>query len=156
MSIAITQADSPQAWRAARDLIEEYAGSLSVDLAFQNIAHELAHLESEYAPPDGAFLIATEAQAQLGCVGLRRFTGDTGEIKRLYVRSGARGRNLGRTLAERIVERGGALGYARLVLDTLPEMRTAQALYASLGFTPIEPYRFNPVPGTAYLEKRLR
>lgn len=154
--IDLRQSCSPADWRTARELIEEYAASLSVDLAFQNIAHELAHLEHEYAPPTGAFLLAVDHDQTLGCVGLRRFTDDTGEIKRLYVRPAARGRNLGRMLAERIVCIGAELGYARLVLDTLPGMQAAQALYASLGFAPIAAYRFNPVPGTAYLEKRLR
>ncbi len=154
--IELRQAVASDDWRTARALIEEYAASLSVDLAFQNIAHELAHLEDEYALPTGAFLLAVEHDLTLGCVGLRRFTDDTGEIKRLYVRLGARGRNLGRMLAERIVHVGAELGYARLVLDTLPEMQAAQALYSSLGFAPIAAYRFNPVPGTAYLEKWLR
>ena len=44
-----------------------------------------------------------------------------------------------------------ALGYARILLDTLPQMGTAQRLYEQLGFRDVEPYRPNPVPGARFL-----
>jgi GNAT superfamily N-acetyltransferase len=143
-------------WEAARRLVEAYAASLHLDLSFQNFAEEVEHLSTEYAPPGGAFLLAEAEGRRVGCVGLRAFSETTGEIKRLYVEPTARGLGAGRALAEGIVARGWELGYTRLVLDTLPSMNEARALYRSLGFAPIEPYRFNPVPGTAFLELRLR
>jgi putative acetyltransferase len=156
MTIQLVQAVSEQDWRDARRLVEAYAASLNVDLSFQNFAHELEHLASEYAPPSGAFLLAREDESCLGCIGLRRFSDDTGEIKRLYALRAARGRGVGRMLIGGIVSAGRELGYSRLLLDTLPFMNEAQALYQSFGFRPTAAYRFNPVEGTAFLELTLR
>ena len=156
VTIRLTVPRSDEDWRAARRLVEEYAASLQVDLCFQNFAHELEHLAAEYGPPGGAFLLADDDGELVGCVGLRRFAGHTGEIKRLYVRAATRGHRVGRLLAEAIVAEARRLGYADLVLDTLPDMKAAQSLYASLGFRPAAPYRHNPVPGAVFLELALR
>jgi GNAT superfamily N-acetyltransferase len=156
VTIRLAQPKSEQGWRQARQLIEEYAASLNLDLSFQNFAHELEHLTSEYAPPTGAFLLAEENGVHIGCVGLRQFSDGIGEIKRLYVIPAARGRGVGRLLAKGIVAAAKQLGYNRLLLDTLPSMKEAQSLYVSLRFKPTAAYRFNPVPGTAFLELDLR
>jgi carbonic anhydrase len=96
-----------------------------------------------------------EAGRYVGCVGLRRFAEGIGEMKRLYTIPATRGRGTGRLLAKAIVAEAEGLGYRRLVLDTLPSMKEAQSLYASLGFVSTAAYRFNPIPGTSYLELAL-
>ena len=156
MAILLMQPQSDSDWRHARRLVEEYAASLDLDLSFQNFAHELEHLTTEYASLNGAFLLAEEGGAYLGCVGVRKFSDGIGEVKRLYVIPTARGRGVARHLAEGIVAQARHLGYARLLLDTLPSMQEAVSLYVSLGFKQTAPYRFNPVAGTAFLELALR
>src|ERR1700751_5162079 len=111
MAIQLLQPQSPQEWQQARRLIGEYTDSLNLDLSFQDLAHELDHLEEEYGPPAGVFLLAADEGAWLGCVGLRPFAADAGEIKRLYTVPAARGRGIGRALALPIIERARQLGY---------------------------------------------
>src|ERR1700704_1960291 len=111
---------------AARSLIEEYAAqigaSMGVDLGFQNFEAELNQLPNMYGPPSGCLLLAKRDDEWVGCCALRRFSGDACEMKRLYVKPNIRGANLGRHLTERLVARARALGYRRMVLDTLAEM----------------------------------
>jgi putative acetyltransferase len=156
MTIHLTQPQSKKDWRQARQLIEEYTVSLDLDLSFQNFAHELKHLTTEYAPPTGAFLLAEEKGIYVGCVGVRQFSHGIAEIKRLYVIPAARGRGTGRLLAKGIVTVAQQLRYTHLLLDTLPSMKEAQSLYESLGFKPTAAYRLNPVLGTAFLELELQ
>jgi putative acetyltransferase len=63
-----------------------------------------------------------------------------------------RGSGLGKLLTLRIIEEARKRVYARIRLDTVPLMTPAIALYRSLGFKPIAPYRFNPIEGALFLE----
>jgi ribosomal protein S18 acetylase RimI-like enzyme len=58
-------------------------------------------------------------------------------------------------LAERAIAEAREIGYGRMRLDTVPSMQRAQSLYRSLGFYEVEAYRYNPIPGAAYLELKL-
>jgi ribosomal protein S18 acetylase RimI-like enzyme len=134
-----------------RELFTEYAASLGIDLSFQGFDDELTTLASFYE----LILIAHEGDRAAGCVALRRLDDTTCEMKRLYIRPEFRGHNLGRTLAERIIDEARHRGYTRMRLDTLPTMTAAIPLYKSLGFVEIAPYRFNPIEGTKFMELRL-
>lgn len=153
--ISLEQPQSPEQWGEARRLVEEYAASLGVDLSFQGFEQEIERLPSEYGPPAGAFFLAAEEGRCLGCIALHRFGEQVGEIKRLYVVPAERGRGIARALIERALATARELGYRRVLLDTLPSMKEARSLYLSMGFKPTAPYRFNPVPGTAFLELEL-
>ena len=138
-----------------RQLFTEYAESLGFELSFQGFDQEMDRLPGDYAPPSGRLLLADCGGALAGCVALRRLAADTCEMKRLYVRPGFRAAGIGRFLATETIARARAAGYARMRLDTLPSMQPAVALYRSLGFYAIPAYRYNPIPGTTYLERIL-
>jgi ribosomal protein S18 acetylase RimI-like enzyme len=147
----IRLAELPRDLVAVRSLFREYADSLGIDLEFQGFEAEMAALPGKYEAPVGRLLLAWSGTEAVGCIALRQLEGNSCEIKRLYVRPQARGEQLGRRLVERICQEAREAGYSRICLDTLPTMASAQKLYQSLGFRPIDPYVFNPIPGTKFL-----
>ncbi|HMO44840.1 MAG TPA: GNAT family N-acetyltransferase [Rubrivivax sp.] len=143
----------------ARDIFQEYAASLQIDLCFQDFDGELAALPGEYAPPGGALLLAFADEALAGCGALRPLRdvdhANACEMKRLFVRRAFRRFGLGRLLAQALMDRAAGAGYSSMLLDTLDEMESARELYAALGFQEVAPYYFNPIPGAHYLKAPL-
>jgi putative acetyltransferase len=146
-----TDADIAQ----VRELFIEYQAKLGVDLCFQGFADELASLPGYYARPAGRLLLASNGTPALGVVGLRSVGGVDCEMKRLYVRPAGRGLGLGRLLTTTLIREARLAGYHRILLDSLPTMTEAQALYRSPGFTEIAAYCNNPIAGTSYMALEL-
>lgn len=138
-----------------KELFREYADSLNTDLCFQNFEEELKSLPGKYAPPNGLLILALVDGNAAGCVCARKLETTICEMKRLYVRDKFRGLGLGKLLIDVIIQESKKLGYLFMRLDTLPSMIKAQHLYREFGFYEIEPYVFNPIEGTKYMELNL-
>lgn len=145
--IEVTETEDIQ---TVRQLFNEYAEAIGIDLTFQNFEEELLHIADIYMPPEGALLLAMHEGLPAGCVGLRRIDAHRCEMKRLYVRPTSRGKGLGNTLCRKIISKGCQLGYREMLLDTLSTMVGAQKLYRAHGFKETEPYYHNPLPAAQY------
>ena len=157
--IEIVNAEDAAQLSAVRGLFVEYAGTLNIDLCFQNFDAELAGLPGDYAPPGGALLLALVDGEPAGCVAMRPLPEadhtNACEMKRLYVRRAFRRFGLGRLLTQQLMDAATQSGHSCMLLDTLDDMEVARGLYTSLGFEEIPPYYFNPIPGAHYLKVEL-
>jgi putative acetyltransferase len=151
----IAEAKTRDQISSAKELVMGYAASLRIDLSFDNFEREMAEFPGAYARPEGRLLLAVEGGDAVGIVALRRLSGKTCEMKRMYVRPEFRGRGIGRMLAKRAIGEARDAGYVRMRLDTLSRLKEAIFLYESLGFKKIGPYKVNPNKGVVYMELKL-
>jgi putative acetyltransferase len=125
---------------------------LALSLAQQEEMRGLYEGEADIGPtrdawmfeePHGAFIAARIDGRPVGCGGIARFDETRGELKRMYVEPGSRGRGLGRQLLEALEEAALRLGYVAVVLETGDKQPEALGLYTSSGYERIpcyEPY----------------
>jgi hypothetical protein len=97
---------------------------------FAGFERELADLPRGYL----VLFLSMKKQVPAGCVGLREVDRGTAEMKRLYVRSGLARPRIGPRARRGRHRAARAAGYRAIVLDSLPKMREARALYRSLDF----------------------
>lgn len=143
-------------------LFSEYTGMLIAGdssfreyLAIQHYDEEIAHLEMKYGLPWGRLYLARCGGEWAGCIGLRKMDGQNCEMKRLYVRPRFRGQRIGETLVQRIIADAREIGYAHMLLDTLPFLESAVHLYQKYGFYEIESYNDSPVGSSIYMRLDL-
>lgn len=136
---------------AVRGLFAEYERHVDAPCCFAGFEAELAGLPGPYF----ALILAEEDGAPAGCVAVRSLENGAAEMKRLYVRPAYRARGLGRSLARAAIGAARRAGHSRMLLDSLPSMREARALYRELGFHEVPPYLAEPTPGAACFELKL-
>jgi putative acetyltransferase len=147
----LREASAPADVESVRRLFAEYARAVDEPCCFAGFERELAELSALYR----VLILAEEDGASIGCVGVRSLDRDTAEMKRLYVKPAYRGRGAGRQLAEAAIAAARNAGYERIVLDSLPKMHEALALYYELDFREVPPYLGEPTPGATCFELRL-
>jgi len=146
-------ANDGEALEQVRQYFRNYAAWLGVDLSYQNFDQEMASLPGAYSAPEGRLFFAEVDGRPAGCVGVRPLSDSDGvcEMKRLYVDPEQRGHGIGATLALAAIKAAKEIGYRKLMIDTLPNMRMAVKLYRELGFTEAPNYYQTPVEGTMFL-----
>ena len=152
----IRVAESKEELDEIKSLIEQYHLELNEDLCFQNFSKEMDEFPGKYSPPSGFCLGAYQENEIVGCVCLRKFDQDAGEVKRLYVTPQGRGKKTGFLLMTALIEKAKTMGYKKLLLDTLQRLEAANKLYEKLHFREITPYYHNPIPDVIYWELNLQ
>ncbi len=132
----IAPGDDAALARAIRDTLTEY-GAAKPGTAYYDAATD--HLPALFArTPRSAYFVAEQAGKVLGGGGIFPTPGlppDTVELVKLYLLPPARGRGVGKALITNCLQAARAAGYARVYLETMPELTQAVPLYEKLGFT---------------------
>lgn len=124
-------------------------------LEIQNYSDELEHLESKYGLPYGRLYLAYCDGELAGCIGLRKIDEQNCEMKRLYVRSKFRGKQIGHQLIQKIINDAKEIGYSYMLLDTLPFLQSAVHMYKKFGFYEISCYNDSPMDTSIYMRLDL-
>ena len=111
---------------------------------------------AEFLPPRGIFLVAEVDGEAIGCGAWRVLSPGVAEIKRVYVVPGFRRRGLAQIIVAALEDGVARSGHGSLVLNTGQEQPEALALYAALGYRPIDGYGIYACsPGAVFLGKDL-
>ncbi|MEM1332316.1 MAG: GNAT family N-acetyltransferase [Actinomycetota bacterium] len=141
-----------------------------LDRRFPDGFDEWASLDEGAAvfdPPDGAFLVVRLAAGPdgvgggpdgagvvVGCGGVLTLGPCIGEIKRMWIDPGWRGRGLARRLLAELEGIIAGLGHDVVRLDTNAVLVEAIAMYERAGYVAIDRYNDNPY-AERWFEKRL-
>jgi len=118
-------------YEITEDYYTKMAGGLSKRQGF--IPYNLSSLI-----PD--VLIAYDDGIAVACAGLKGYSDDDAEIKRVWVDPDHRGLRIATSMMEMLEKKASEDGYKRMILQTRPVMEDAVSLYLKLGYEFIDNY----------------
>lgn len=140
----------------ARALFAEYLALVSERLGRGFVPSErIFATEDAFTGGGSAWLVAYEDGRPVGCGGLRTLSPGVGEIKRMFVSAGARGRGHGRRLLRELESRAAEHGHRSVRLLTTDVLREALALYEAEGYRVVGRVEHLRAPVEIWLEKAL-
>jgi DNA-binding MarR family transcriptional regulator/GNAT superfamily N-acetyltransferase len=141
VEITVEPPDSPDAlWCLAeyfKELAERFESGFDPTKSISANARELR-------PPVGIFAVARLAGQPIGCGALKIKDKKTGEIKRMWVQTDARGLGVGRRILGALEKKARRFSLRRLRLETNRALTEAQALYRNNGYVEVPPFDDEP------------
>jgi GNAT superfamily N-acetyltransferase len=147
--VFITEANSPEHWAAAEELILEYMIATEIEKGSRTIRNmgdlptsfqaEVVDPRTQYPQPGRVFLAYSSGQA-IGVAGLKAHGEEVVELKRLFVRPSERG-GIGRLLLKSVHEYAYGSGIGRIILDVMESRDDVIDWYQRTGY--VETGRFS-------------
>ena len=143
VKFTISMAVSSDEIDMAKALFTAHEKELGEEACFQDFDKEMKNIQSIYAPPSGALLLAFNKNNKvasgatgeaIGVVGMVGVDEETAEMKRLYVMPEWRGRGIGKALCQGVLNTARGQLYKTMRLETLPRLEAAISLYLEYGF----------------------
>ena len=85
-------------------------------------------------------LIANDDGKAVGCAGLKRYDDKSTEIKRVWVQPEYRRQHIADKMMQLVEQKTKEQGFARVILQTRPQMTEAVGMYTKRGYKLIENY----------------
>lgn len=130
----IQQADNPILSKIVKDTLAEFGANHPGTVFYDPTTDSLYEL---FRQKGSAYFVAEVNGEVAGGGGIFPTDGlpdDTCELVKMYLLPQARGTGLGRTLIERCISIAKELGYRKIYLETMPELKQALTIYAKFGF----------------------
>jgi DNA-binding MarR family transcriptional regulator/GNAT superfamily N-acetyltransferase len=137
----------------ARACLDAYAADIGARFPEGFDPSDLVSPE-EVSGEAGAFFVAYEEGCPVGCGALRRLEPGVGEIRHVWVHTGARRLGLARRILTALEGAAAERGLFVVRLDTHRALTEAQAMYRASGYTEIPAY-VDHVYADHWFEKRL-
>ena len=119
-----------------RAALEEFGANKPGTVYFDDSTDHLYELFS--GTPQSFYFVAQDGDTVLGGAGIFPTEGlgnTTCELVKMYLTPSARGTGLGKKLIATCLEEAKKIGFTKVYLETMPELKKAVSVYEKFGFT---------------------
>jgi putative acetyltransferase len=130
----IQPADNADLAVIIRSSLAEFGANKPGTVFFDPTTDELFDL---FQKPGSVYYVATQGSTIIGGAGIFPSDGlpeGVCELVKMYLKKEARGRGLGKLLIDKCLHTAKEMGYKKVYLETMPELRKAVSVYEKFGF----------------------